>query len=172
MKASYVAYLTIGCIMNGFKRYLLFILLLVIAVLGIRKAYRSFVQRSTKIPIVPEKTTIQNRSYGQQTKERWAHDADYDFDRMLMLVDKAKETKGMFFQQYSNPQENIHLDKKTTEALLAELYREKLRLERYMWKVKLYYRDVTPRKRYRSILYYQKVIDKSIGDIELIVRNL
>jgi len=158
--------------MNGFKRYVLFVLGLVIAVLGMRKAYRSFVQRSTKIPIVAEKTTLQNSSYAQKTKERWAHDANYDFDRMLLLIDKAKETKTLFFQQYSDPQENVHLDKKTTEALLSELYREKLRLERYLWKVKLYYRDVTPRKRYRSILYYQKVIDKSISDIELIVRNL
>jgi len=158
--------------MNGFKRYVVFILVSVVVMLGMRKAYRSFVQRTTKIPIVAEKTTLQNSSYTQQSRERWAQDAGYDFDRMLSLIDKAKETKALFFQQYSNPQENVHLDKKLTEEILSELYREKLRLERYMWKVKLYYRDVTPRKRYRSILYYQKVVDKSISDIEMIVRNL
>lgn len=98
-------------------------------------------------------------------------DNSYNFKRMLDLISTARITKKEFYTRFSG----IHskqkvIDVKATRELLADLYREKIRLQKYIWETKARYKGVIPIKRKRTLLHYQIVIDSSIQDIEKVLR--
>jgi hypothetical protein len=96
----------------------------------------------------------------------------YDYKRMLRLIEQTREMKSAFYEQYQGyPTRKKFIDLKSARELLAELYREKTRIERYVQAMKVQsYGQVQPKK-VRTFLYYQKVIEKCIKDMELVLRQ-
>lgn len=93
---------------------------------------------------------------------------------MLTLVERANEIKSVFYEHYSGfPSKHYKpIDLAKTKEVLAELYREQVRLQRHIIALKLRYKGQPPLRRIRTLLYYQKVIDKSARDLEMILRSV
>lgn len=96
----------------------------------------------------------------------------YNYPRLLHLVEQSQEARSAFYQKFIDPASRAKsLKEKELQALLADLYREKMRLEHHIKNLKVYYKSDVPRKKAQALRYYQKVIEKQCHDLEVIIRN-
>jgi hypothetical protein len=92
---------------------------------------------------------------------------------MLNLIEQSIQTRNAFYEQFTGKRSKRKaIDVNQTKRLLAELYREKVRLQRHLWKERVRYKGELPLKRKRTIQYYQKVIEKCAVDLEAILRRV
>lgn len=102
----------------------------------------------------------------------------YNFERLVKIIDESYAIKRSFYKRFHKHetfkkdayQHIINL--KQTKTTLEELYREKERLKQYAWHMKVRFKGEVPTKKMRTILYYQRVIDTCITDLEAIIRKL
>ena len=98
----------------------------------------------------------------------------YDYNRMLALIEKSKALKKSYYIQFMTPEtEGGHeISVKETKALLEDLYREKKKFEKFVISMRLRYKGQVPRKRSNALDYQLRVMDKAITDTEMILRRV
>lgn len=151
----------LGFIMNNIRKIVIFFISLTLTYL---MGHRLFCYLFSNNHQLPERLVGNSQS---------SLDARvYDYKRMLHLIEQTREIKSAFYEQYQgySTKKKI-IDLKSTRELLSELYREKVRIERYTQAMKVQsYGQIQPKK-VRTFLYYQKVIEKCIKDMEFILRQ-
>jgi len=158
--------------MQNWKRNIFIALSVIITLLVLRKTYVMLFLSQSSVPTPLSVKRVLERAQEEAIVARHDSLRDYNFKRMLKLVEETKSINRRFYHQFKQePDFGNGIDRKQIQILLAELYREKLRLERYIWKIRVYYKDLVPRKKYRSLIYHQKVIDGCIKDLEAILRS-
>jgi hypothetical protein len=98
----------------------------------------------------------------------------YNFTRMIALVERTQVVKRQFKDQFKGYSSRRYkpVDMKETRDLLADLYRERVRLSKHFLAVKVQYKGQIPEKRRKALVYYQGVVDECISDIEKILRQV
>ncbi len=97
----------------------------------------------------------------------------YNYQRMLALIEQSQGLKRDFYAHFAgHSSKHKPIDPKFTKDLLADLYREKMRLQRHVRHIKVQYKGHLPVKKARSLLYYQKVIEQCIRDVENMLRQM
>ncbi len=162
--------------MNERLKALFYLMLGVVLALGYGTIHKRFVRpffaaysSSTQKPeIIPDtKGAILGASSDQP---------NYNFERMLRLIDEALAIKKNFYKQFSMKRHNFDdkdaVDIKLLKKLLEDLYRERVRLKRYTWELKVRFKGDVPPKKMRTVIYYQRVVDNCCSDLEAILRKL
>jgi len=99
----------------------------------------------------------------------------YDYNRMLALIEKAKALKKSYYAQFMTPEAEgvVHeINVRETKVFLEDLYREKKRFEKFVTSMRLRYKGQVPRKKSNALDYQLRVLDKSISDTEMILRRV
>lgn len=94
---------------------------------------------------------------------------NYNFKRMLSLIDACEKVKYIEHLQFSRPGEVLKVDTQTLKSLASALKQERKRLKHFMWQLRSYSRHTVPSKRMKALKYYMRVLDLSMQDIEEIV---
>ena len=131
--------------------------------------YMMYVYKGPKVSTVF--TSVEERT--ARTPVENVPQGKYNFDRMLDLIKKTKETRTQFYEQFKQgKRRNKPIDVKKTRELLSDVYREKIRLQQYMWDERVRHTQGLPPKKKQKIQYYQQVIDQSIRDLEHVLRRV
>jgi hypothetical protein len=103
-----------------------------------------------------------------------ASNDSYDYERMLLLLEKIKAVKHAYHAKYADEaiENPPRLHAPEVKDLLTDFYREKERFARYVLRVKYHYKGDVPRKRARSLHHHEKVLVKAIRDLEKMLRSL
>jgi hypothetical protein len=98
----------------------------------------------------------------------------YDYERMLQLLTQLREIKSAYHAKFTEEDGEVkhHLDIKEIKNILADFYREKERFERYVVRVKYFYKGEVPRKRAYCLRDHQKTLEKATRDLERMLRSL
>ncbi len=144
--------------------YLPIAALLVVA--GVRVGCRSF-NRPSAGHVPPATESAAESTYQPQP-------GAYNFTRMIALLERTQAVRRRFKEQFRGyPSRHIKpIDMNETRDLLADLYRERVRLSKYFLAVKAQYKGQIPEKRRKALVYYQGVVDECISDIEKILRKV
>ncbi len=159
MNNSVVGVKVLGFVMNNIKKIVFSLIsLTMVSVLG-HRLFCYFFNNTNQLPM-------------QLIGQSQAAIGRYDFGRMLSLIEQSRELKAAFYEQYQGfPSKKKIIDVKYARELLSELYREKVRIERYIQAVKIQFKGQLTPKKARTLLYYQKVIYKCIDDVEFVLRQ-
>jgi hypothetical protein len=97
--------------------------------------------------------------------------AAYDYNRMLHLIEQAQEIKRSFYAQFDGGDSHAvrEVDFKFVKELLADLYRERMRLDRHIREVRIRYHGAASKK-VRSLRTYQRIVEQKAKDLEAILR--
>ena len=135
------------------------VLVLVIA----RRVYRRFCMPAKEIVIT-----------GQEDKRyQVGLPLSYDYTRLIGIIEKTIELKKSFYQQFfSETTAHKSVGRKEVRELLADLYREKVRLVKFDRQMRIRFKGDVPPKRKRTVKHYQRIVDKCISDMEQILRQL
>ncbi|MCB9493703.1 MAG: hypothetical protein H6679_05515 [Epsilonproteobacteria bacterium] len=166
--------------MKQWMRYMLTILGITMLVLVARKTFlviknRFFTEQSDLISSMRKDFS---KNEGMVFRREMRRQVNYNFKRLLDLVEHVQRLRKFYAQRYKDGEiDTMHegrefFDDRELEDLLAELYREKLRFRNYIWEVKRRSRYPISAKRYRSLLYYQKVIEDGISFVEMLIRQM
>lgn len=99
--------------------------------------------------------------------------APYNFGRMLELVEASRDVQKAFYAHFSSPtMRKKNIDIQALKDLLAELYRERVRLLSFLQELKGNSKETISVKQRRALLYYVKVLGKSATSIEAIIRKI
>lgn len=99
-------------------------------------------------------------------------DNDYNFGRLIHLIEESIEVKHRFYASYlEQVGRRKYIDIEAMKDLLSELYREKIRLDSYVFYLKDQPIGFTD-KRERSLHYFKKVLTKNIKEIEIILKKI
>jgi hypothetical protein len=98
----------------------------------------------------------------------------YNYRRMIALVDQAREIKSAFNELFTgvSSKKSKPVDVSLTKEVLADLYREKVRLSKYAVEMRVRYKGQVPRKKRQAIIFYQQVVDRCIRDLEAVLRQI
>lgn len=143
-----------------------------------RRLIRSFYGKYAENPVIavllgidsPSKTSDQNLSQPmfQQSNN------NYNFRRLIHLIEESLEVKRRFYASYlEHTKARTYVDTDAMKELLSELYREKMRLDNYIFYVKkAKTQAIFTDKRERSLGYFKKVLLKNIKEIEIILKKI
>lgn len=155
--------------MGNVKKTVILVLCLAIVYAVLRKTYRFFFFQESAYFSPPSIFRSSNQEQISHQKEQLL---EYNYPRLLKLVEDSEKLKKAFYDQYAGFKTKIKpIDIKATKMLLADLYREKVRLNKYLHDVRLYYKGNVPVKKANTLTYHQKVIDKCALDVEEILRK-
>jgi hypothetical protein len=101
-----------------------------------------------------------------------SHKGRYNYVRMLAIIDQCQKVQSAFHAQFSQHPEHVRIDAILAKELLADVYRERVRLLRYTQEMKVKYKGNVPEKKSRTLLYYQQIIDRHAKILEVIIRQL
>jgi len=117
-----------------------------------------------------------NNKNGQlSTLAAVGHGMQYDYKRFIKLIKKARNIKEAYTAQFIEDmprKKRKQLDLREIKGLLTDLYRERVRLERYIKELRVLRKGQLPIKQSRALSYYDKVLEKDIKDLEFIVQQL
>jgi len=149
--------------MVSIKKSIMFALSVAITLLIVRKGYKILFDSGV---VLPETLT------GQSESENGSINLRYNYTRMLAIVDQCQKVRSAFKEQFGPDGAKVRIDRDLTKELLADVYRERVRLHRYTYEMKVRYKGSVPEKKARTIIYYQKIIDTNARALEIIIRQL
>lgn len=156
--------------MNVVRKIFITLLCIAAAWIVLRKTYRYYLKRTATVKIQGAKELEGGLERVHTTSN--ITPPQHNFSRTVMLIEQTQTLKKDFKQSFSGvPSKVKSINIKTTKTLLTDLYREKIRLQRYRWESKVYHHGNVPQKISRTISYYQGVIEKCITDVEAILRQ-
>ena len=148
---------------HNVKKIFIIALVAAISVLVARKTYRYLFMSQQSIVVAGEI----DKCY-QDGKP-----LAYDYARLISVIERTIELKKTFYQQFfSESSQSRPVGRKEAKELLADLYREKVRLIKFDRQMRVRFKGDVPPKKKRTVTHYQRIIDKCIYDTELIVRQL
>lgn len=153
------------------------IFILIIVIVG-RRIVRSYYSTYITDPLLRQIIGIEkllqytDEIQAPMTVQRGAE--EYNFGRLVHLIEASIEVKHLFYTSYlEQPKRRKYIDTNAMRDLLSELYREKVRLESYIYYIKNHSnKDGFIDKRGRSLNYFQKVLNKNIREIEAILKKI
>lgn len=155
--------------MRNVKKTVILVLCLAIVYAVLRKTYRFLSHYESAYFSSP---SVSNEKKSEKSVDQAELLPKYNFQRMLKLIKDSEKLKETFYAQYAGFKTKIKpIDIKATKALLADLYREKMRLTKYQHEIKLHYKGNVPVKKSKTLMYYQKVIEQYALDVAEILRK-
>lgn len=156
--------------MKNVKKTVIFVLFLAVFYAVVRKTYRFlFYHESAYFSSVH----VQKPVILKQEARRSEVVLTYNYERLLRLVEQSKSLKKSFYEQFTGVRTKIKpIDIKATKALLSDLYREKVRLDKYMRELKAFYKGNVPLKKANTLIYHQKVVEQCAQDVAEILRKV
>jgi hypothetical protein len=135
------------------------------------KAYKNFVLHK---PAASFNLAHPEPSTPKQHATTFVATQGYNFSRMLKLVDQTRHVKEAYHAHFSGrpSRKQKPINVKDVQSLLQDLYRERVRIDRYLWDMKVQFKGQLPYKRAQSLRYYQKVIEDAVRDVENILRRV
>ncbi len=154
--------------MGGKKRVFLVVLSLLLLGLLLRKHYMNVKRK----PDNSQAATARVRNFRPLSQAYLPLAGVYDYKRMLDIITHAQDVKEAFYARFSG----VHtrhkvIDIKETKILLADVYRERQRLQYYISDVKERYNGAVPTSRMQILLYYQQVLEQCSQELEKILRQ-
>ncbi|MFA6527303.1 MAG: hypothetical protein WCT20_02675 [Candidatus Babeliales bacterium] len=159
------------------KIFLILSLTLTVFIVG-RRILRSYcaqyIDNQLLAQILGLETPTQFSANAPQQTPKFHSDSSYNFGRLVHLIEESIEVKHRFYAAYlEQARPRKYVDIEAMKDLLAELYREKVRLDSYIF----YLRDNKQQsnfidKRERSLNYFKKVLLKNIKEIEIILKKI
>ena len=97
----------------------------------------------------------------------------YNFKRMLELVEASRDVRAAFYAHFTTVHaKKKHIDVQALKDLLAELYRERVRLRSHIQDLRGESKESISIKKRRTLLYYLKVLNQCIHDMENVLRKI
>jgi hypothetical protein len=162
-----VAFKVVGYVMTWLRKHWYLFAAVLLFVIGVREWDHTFNKR-------PSIRVRSNTTSASPSELVQAKPGDYNFTRMLALIEKTEIIKQQFKDLYRGyPSRHYKpIDMQKTRELLSDLYRERIRFNQYFLAEKVEHQGQIPEKRRRTLEYYQGVIDECIKDIEKILRQV
>lgn len=154
--------------MRNTKKTVIIIICLVVFYATLRKIYRFLFHHESAYFSAPAASLV---SLTQEALPS-TPSGEYNYQRTLALVEQTQVLSKSFYAQFTGKHsKNKVIDVKQAKALLADLYREKVRLNRYMIETKLRYKGNVPLKISNIVTYHKKVVEKCAQDVAEILRK-
>jgi len=157
------------------KRIVLELLILsMVFVIGARATYQWLTEPLHKaVPLTQELEALRVNTVMEDImpfKQTLSY--SYDFSKMIRLINASRGIKKQVYPTFDVCHIKDNITVESTTALLEELQRERKKLNDYVWDLKGYSTASIPIKKYRSFLFYLRVLGNNIAEVKQIVIRL
>lgn len=132
--------------------------------------YRFYEQAADDVPQEADEVRAE-QAVKMLSVKRTKDEFGYGFGRMIPLIQACEKVVSLERLRFATASDGVAVDSQTIRDLIKSLAQERMKFRRYVDMLKDRAREPITTKKMRSLLYYLRVLEDSMQDLEIVLAN-